>query len=405
MRNSAQNLSSNLSLQGRGILSTLLLLGLVFSTTGASCTRTMRSPFTAWQPPAPQVLMTGSSLDQVIAAVNANAARIQSIQTNNASITVPGMPGIPLLGGKIAAQRPGRFHLVAGTAITGDEVDMGSNDDLFWFWVRRNEPPALFYARHSQFAGSAAQQMMPIEPQWLLDAMGFTEFRPGDQHTGPVPVGDGKVEITSVIQSPTGQLTKRTVVDATRALVLEQHVYNAQGTRIASAVAKSHYYSEPLKISLPQKVEITMPAADLSLSIDMGTIEINTLAENPQLWAMPSKPGVPLTDLGAIQTSAAPQRMGDQLTGANWYGPGPAAGQTPPAAVYGQAPSIPMAPPHTNAPLAAMPQAMPSSPAPQFVPPNGVELPAAQVATQPSPYAIPQQLPSGGVSDAGAFVR
>ena len=47
------------------------LLALVFCTTGASCTRTMRSPFAAWQPPAPQVLMTGSSLDQVIAAVNA----------------------------------------------------------------------------------------------------------------------------------------------------------------------------------------------------------------------------------------------------------------------------------------------------------------------------------------------
>ena len=30
-----------------------LLLGLVFCTTGASCTRTMRSPFSAWQPPAP----------------------------------------------------------------------------------------------------------------------------------------------------------------------------------------------------------------------------------------------------------------------------------------------------------------------------------------------------------------
>ena len=230
-----------------------LLLGLVFCTTGASCTRTMRSPFAAWQPPAPQVLMTGSSLDQVITAVNANAARIQSIQTNNASITVPGMPGIPLLGGKIAAQRPGRFHLVAGTALTGDEVDMGSNDELFWFWVKRNEPPALFYARHNQFAGSAAQRLMPIEPQWLLDAIGFTEFRPGDVHTGPTALGNGKVEIQSVMQTRTGQLTKRTVVDATRAWVLEQHVYDAQGTLIASAVAKSHKFYQQANISLARR--------------------------------------------------------------------------------------------------------------------------------------------------------
>jgi hypothetical protein len=61
----------------------------LFCTTGASCTRSLRSPFAAWTPPAPEVLATGSSLDQVIAAVNQNAARINSYQTNNASITVP----------------------------------------------------------------------------------------------------------------------------------------------------------------------------------------------------------------------------------------------------------------------------------------------------------------------------
>ena len=34
------------------------------------------------------------------------------------------------------------------TALTGPEVDLGSNDELFWFWVRRNEPPAVYFARH-----------------------------------------------------------------------------------------------------------------------------------------------------------------------------------------------------------------------------------------------------------------
>ena len=388
------------------------LLALVFCTTGASCTRTMRSPFAAWQPPAPQVLMTGSSLDQVITAVNANAARIQSIQTNNASITVPGMPGIPLLGGKIAAQRPGRFHLVAGTAITGDEVDMGSNDELFWFWVKRNEPPALFYARHDQFAGSAAQQLMPIEPQWLLDAIGFAEFRPGDVHNGPVPAGNGKVEITSVMQTRTGQLTKRTVVDATRAWVIEQHVYDAQGTLIASAVAKTPFrYYEQAKVSLPEKVDIRIPASDLSLSIQMGTVEINTLGENPQLWAMPSKPGVPLTDLGAMQANAGMPRMGDQLADSNWYGPGPATGQVQPAGVpvNGQQTTYPGGNVPASAAVAATPAAQPpmatSTPTPQFVHPSGVELPAAAVAQQASPYPAMQQLPAGGVSDSSTFVR
>lgn len=390
---------------GSGTIRAVLMLALLFTTTGASCTRTMRSPFTAWQPPAPQVLMTGSSLEQVTSAVNANAARLQSIQTNNASINVPGMPGVPLLGGKIAAQRPGRFHLVASTALTGDEVDMGSNDDLFWFWVKRNDPPALFYARHDQFAGSAAQQMMPIEPQWLLDAMGFAEFRPGDAHDGPLPLSNGKVEIKTVMQTRTGQLTKRTVVDATRAWVLEQHLYDAQGQLVASAVSKSHRYYPQANVSLPQEVEIRIPASELALSIDMGTVEINTLGDNPQLWAMPSKPGVPLTDLGAAQASAATRRMGDQLADANWYGPGPAAGQAiipvqQPAAAVGSP-----APQPSGVAIAVIPSPMSQAngPPPQFVPPSGVEVPV--LATQPHPYTAAQQLPAGGVSDSSAFVR
>ena len=52
------------------------------------------------------------------------------------------------LSGNIAAERPGRFRLTAGTAVTGQEIDLGSNDELFWMWVRRNQPPAVYFCRH-----------------------------------------------------------------------------------------------------------------------------------------------------------------------------------------------------------------------------------------------------------------
>lgn len=382
------------------------VLGLLLCTTGASCTRSMRSPFAAWQPPAPEVLVKTSSLEQIIAAVNNNAARIQSVQTNNASITVPGMPGIPLLRGNIAAQRPGRFRLQASTALTGPEVDMGSNDDLFWFWVKRNQPPALYYARHEQFAGSAAQQLMPIEPQWLLDAIGFAEFRPGDVHNGPIPLGDGKVEISTVMQTRTGALTKKTVVDAKFAFVLEQHVYDSRGTLVASAISKSHRYYPQAGVALPEQVRIEIPASSLSLSIDMGTVEINTLSENPQLWTLPSIDGAPLTDLGAAPTNAATPRMGNQIADANWYGPGPSTGSpqsiAPPATAPAtqSSPAAPMA--IAMAPTAAPQQ--PTGPAPQFIQPSGIELPSPGAPT-PSPYPGMQQLPAAGVADSSAFVR
>jgi len=386
------NPSPNLSPQGRGILKPLLVIALLFCASGTSCARSLRSPFAAWTPPAPEVLTGASTLDQITAAVNQNAARIHSYQTNNASITVPGMPAIPLLRGNIAAQRPGRIRLQASTML-GPEVDMGANDELFWFWVKRNESPALYFARHEQFAGSAAQQLMPVEPQWLLDALGFAEFRPGDFHEGPLPLDKGKVEIKSTVQSRTGTLIKRTIVDARRAWVLEQHVYDAAGTLLASAVARSHRYYPQLGASLPQEVDIRIPASELSLSIDVGTVAINALGENPQLWTMPTIAGAPPTDLGATAAAGGVQRFGDQLTRANWDGPSPATG-APPMIAF----AAPMQP------LPGPPGVQSASAAPQFVTPGGVVAQPADPFVTSAPAAA-QRLPAGGVPADSMFVR
>ncbi len=286
--------------------STRLLLLVVFCGSGATCSPSLRNPFIQQGPPAPEVLTTGASLDQVVSAVNLNAGRIQSYQTNNASITVPGIPGIPLLRGNIVAQRPGRIRLQASTAITGPEVDMGSNDQLFWFWVKRNEPPALYFSRHDQFVGSAAQQVMPIDPKWLLDAIGMSQFSPNDQHQGPLPHGDGTLEVRSIIQSPTGTLTKSTVIDARRAWVMEQHIYDSGGQLMVSSRARRHRFYPAMGVSLPQEIEIRVPAMQLALTIDVGTVLLNQVAENPALWTLPVLSGYPQIDLGSAPPGAVP---------------------------------------------------------------------------------------------------
>jgi len=287
-------------------LRSLLLLLIVFCGAGATCNQGFRNPFAPTGPPAPDVLLGVSSLDQVVAAVNQNSSRIVSYQSNNASITVPGMPGIPLLRGNLAARQPGKVRLQASTALTGPEVDLGANDELFWFWVKRNQPPALYFSRHDQFAGSAAQQVMPIEPQWLLDALGMMQFSPNDRHEGPFPQGNNRVEVRSILQTRSGQMSKSTIIDARRAWVLEQHIYDSAGTLVASTRAKNHRYYPALGVSLPQDVELRVPATQLSLSIDVGDVQLNTLANNPALWSLPVLPNYPQIDLGTTQPGTVP---------------------------------------------------------------------------------------------------
>ncbi len=359
----------------------LMLLLIVFCSSGATCSRGLRNPFVQLGPPAPEVLLAGSTLDQVVGAVNQNAARVVSYQTNNASITVPGIPGIPLLRGNIAALQPGKVRLRASTSLTGDEVDLGSNDELFWFWVKRNEPPALYFARHDQYVGSSAQQLMPIEPQWLLDALGMMQFSPNDQHTGPFPRGNDTLEIQSVLQTRSGQMKKSTIIDARRAWVLEQHVYDSAGTLIASSRAKKHVYFPDIGVSIPQEIDLRVPSAQLSLSINVGTVQLNSLVDNPALWSLPAI--APQIDLGSAPpgTVAPIQAAGSRdlstLASPTTFGIAPPSATGTPA---GFAPAVGAPTALPQAPLVTLPAVAPAptfqQPVAQRLQPGGVALPS-----------------------------
>lgn len=369
----------------RGIGKLLMLL-LLFCCSGATCNRNFRSPFSTMGPPAPEVLLPNATLDQVIAVVNQNAAKVQNYQTNNATISVPGNALVPALRGNIAAERPNKLRLQASTAISGPEVDLGSNEELFWFWVKRNEPPAVYFSRHDQFTGSAAQQVMPIEPSWLLDALGFMQFAPTDFHEGPVPHGNGTLEIRSVVQSRLGPLTRNTVIDAKRAWVLQQHIYDGRGTLLASATARSHQFYPTVGASLPQEIDVSLPLAQMALTIDVGTVQINQLAPNPALWQLPVLTGYPQMNLGTapantVSAMGAPGSA-DWNTGAapGWLGieapPGAlaASSQERPVASYVMPPVTQTS--ATTVSTAAPPVTPPLAPQTQFqgLPVGGVPL-------------------------------
>lgn len=283
----------------------LSVLVVFFTASGATCNRQLFSPFGQTGPAAPQVLSPGAQVDQIAAAINANTARVQSFSAPAATITIPNTTMLPPLRGNIAVERPQRFRLTAGTGITGQEVDLGSNDELFWLWVRRGQPPGVFLCRHHQFAGSAAHRVMPIEPRWLQSALGLTELDPASVYEGPLPHGENSVELRTYLPTADGTLHRVLVIDTLRGWVLEQHVYDAAGTTlIASAVAQSHRYYPLEQVSLPERVAIRLPTAQLTFTIDLGQVQINQPAASGNLWTMPAFEGYQQFDLGTAPAGA-----------------------------------------------------------------------------------------------------
>ncbi|WP_425397956.1 hypothetical protein [Aeoliella sp.] len=355
---------------------TLLLAALVLSTlSGCRSTGLFRPP----GPTAPIVLQEATSAPQVVSAINANTARVRSYYTSNARFTVPGMAGIPMLRGNIALERPMNFRLTAGIALGGgDQIDLGSNDEILWFWVKQNSPPALYYCRHDQFANSGARQVLPVDPTWVGDALGLVELDPNIPYQGPVARQNGTLELRAVISTPTGPMTRVLVIDAAHAWVLEQHLYDGSGgPPVASAIAEDFRYDESSQVSLPRHVTIRVPASQLALTIDVGDVAINQAIPGRSLmFSPPALDNYPKVDLGSTAAGVAfdPRTI-----------PTPAV-----VPVVESAPTTIISPPAATTPAVVAPTVYQSS----------YETPSQPAATPSQPAASPgmQQLPSGGIA-------
>ena len=295
-----------------GVLFAFIVL--MVASSGATCPQYLRG-YQYGTMPLPRALPSHATLSDVITAVHDNTDRVRSYMAPQAVLTVQ---GVPRLSAAVACEPPRRFRLRAQTAVTGNELDIGSNDDLFWLWIRRHEPAVMLFCRHDQYLESRARELLPIRPEWMPELLGLVRFMPTDAHEGPFQLPDGRIEIRSRIVSPEGTLSKSTVLDGTTGLVLEQHLFSPTGERLASVRTTRHRFDPTSGSALPRLVEVSWPAAKIDFQLDLATVTTNMPPPNEpgQLWQMPAYEGYRPVDLAnenieshmQAQPSSEPQR-------------------------------------------------------------------------------------------------
>ena len=267
---------------------------MLFVCSGASCPRNRQFVDDS----APIVLSAQPSLEDVIRVVNANSARIHQLQSENATLQIRGR-SLPSLDANYAVDRPRRFRLRAEKGLLGAVLDLGSNDEIYWMWAKHSDQPGVFWGRHAEFHSSAAREMLPVPPDWMIQALGIVELDPTGEHLGPDRNEAGQLELVTTERTPSGTMRKLTVIDETRGWVLQQHLFDSLQRPIASAIASGFQYDETSGASLPRNVEINLPPVELSFNLSTDRHIINSLTGDPeQLWAVPQMVNVPLVDLG-----------------------------------------------------------------------------------------------------------
>ena len=290
----------------------LLTLVTLFAAGGSSCPWRRRELVD----PAPVVFQQPPSLADMIQAVNANTAPIRQLQAESATLTIHGVS----LRTNLAVERPQRLRLHAElTAFSGAELDLGSNDELFWMWVKRSPRPAVYYARHDQYLHSPARQLLPIEPRWLIDALGLLTLDPQGLHDGPHRRSPGTLELRTRYYTPQGEQVRITILDDTRGWILEQHIYDERNQLIASVRSSQHRYYAEDKVSLPHHLDVQVPTAGLAFELDVAKYSINRLlGEAAQLWSLPQLGDYPLVNLASPEAQAALQPFSPPATPPNY---------------------------------------------------------------------------------------
>ncbi len=261
--------------------------------------------FSWWGPAAPEapvVLQSMPTAQEIVLAIGQNSQRIQQLEAQ-VKVSVQDMPGIT---GKLAFERPRRLRLQAKfLGLPGPGVDLGSNDAEFWVWLQTGgtgQRPVMLYANHEEFTATLSQQKTPIQPDWLIDAMGLVAIDPQAQLEGPIVRTDKNWEIRIRQWTPSGMMTRVLVVDRQHAWVIEQQWYDESGRVLGIARASDFVFYPGPDVSLPRRIELTIAPQtqdQMQLTLQMSGHRINQLSgDSEQLWLRPQPSGVQALDIG-----------------------------------------------------------------------------------------------------------
>ncbi len=251
--------------------------------------------------PAPTAFIEIPSKEQILAHLSTQTEQVRQLQTD---VRVS-MDGLPTLRGTLAVEKPDRMRLNAGLlGVSELGVDVGSNQDVFWFWAKvavPGEEPGIFFAKHEEYRQCELRQAIPIEPSWLIEALGLVSFESDDRIEGPFQRPDGRIELHSYRTVGNQSTFRKTAIDPKYGWVVQQAIYDGAGRIIAYADSIKYEYYPEHNVNLPSRIEITAfdPNQNpLKLIIDTSRFRINSIYGDPEkLWTMPSPGDVRLIDL------------------------------------------------------------------------------------------------------------
>jgi hypothetical protein len=243
---------------------------------------------------------TAPKADDLLAYLNRNAQPVTSVEAAHALVTVKQNNESPLdLESYLACQkgaRPGtppNFRLQS-FVVGNEEVDIGSNNQEFWFWIKRAPQPYVYHCAYADYPDVAKRGAMPfpVQPEWVVEALGMAEYDPKTKYE--VNESKATYDLVQRVRSPRGNEMAKVI-----AFHKSPHAGQSQVAAyiLYEADEKGKYPKDPIcyarvddsqavvaggkTVVLPTKVTINCPREKVELVITLGKTKVNQPFQQP----------------------------------------------------------------------------------------------------------------------------
>jgi hypothetical protein len=229
------------------------------------------------------------SSESLVRYLNGNAQQIDSLRSPNILLDVRAEQSVGL-NASLSCMRPRYFRLRASGPGGGLEADFGSNEEEFWYFIKRDNPPNVYYCPYDAMKEGNVRLPLPFQPEMILAALGMATYDPAGQYE--VKQSGGKIELIENTVSPQGQPMQHVVrFDArsdnqlgSKPRVIGHIIRDKNGKEIFTAtilsVEKKHGPDGRPVAEVPTHFEIAWPAQKMGLTMRLYDVKLNSIDRN-----------------------------------------------------------------------------------------------------------------------------
>lgn len=251
----------------------------------------------------------------LVTYLNSNAERLKTLKCEELQLTCyVGLQQVSLRG-RLVAEQPRNFRLGADLA-GAREVDLGSNSEEFWYWIKRGDNVQIRCAYKDLEQGNVKRMPFPFHPEVILEALGMANFGPPTRYQ-VVPEGDRLKLVERGLRSPQGKPIRKMIVfnrrptTAPNPQVTDFILIDDQTDKvICSAHVRRVQLAPQTNGMLPRDLDLNWPEGRLKLSLRLDQVTCNfDIPPGSPAFVRSPMPGIPTYDLASGRLEGTPNSI------------------------------------------------------------------------------------------------